>query len=118
MGIFAIVDYMNLSILSASTFLGEDKMSEIQKAKLFKNGGSQAIRIPAQWRFEEDEVFVRFDEDRKELIISQTKPEAMAGFFALLEKLGPISEEEWPAFDRDYPDSPRPGWDALIQIED
>ena len=52
-------------------------MSEIQKAKLFKNGGSQAIRIPAQWRFEEDEVFVRFDEDRNELIISERNPAPM-----------------------------------------
>lgn len=101
---------MNLSILNASTFLGEDKMSEIQKAKLFKNGGSQAIRIPAQWRFEEDEVFVRFDEDRKELIISKSNPAPMARFFALLEKLGPISEDEWPELDRNYPESPRPGW--------
>ncbi len=29
-------------------------MLEIHKAKIFKNGGSQAIRIPAQWRFDSD----------------------------------------------------------------
>lgn len=31
----------------------------MQKAKLFKNGQSQAVRLPKEFRFEGDEVFVR-----------------------------------------------------------
>jgi antitoxin VapB len=31
----------------------------MQTAKLFKNGRSQAVRLPKQFRFEGDEVYVR-----------------------------------------------------------
>jgi antitoxin VapB len=87
----------------------EAQMQEIHKAKIFKNGGSQAIRIPAQWRFNSDEVFVRFDESLNALVITQRHPKPLANFFALAEKLGPIPEDEWPTLDP-IPDSPRPGW--------
>jgi antitoxin VapB len=113
----ATLNGMNLSILYASTTSWEATMREIQKAKIFKNGGSQAIRIPAQWRFDADEVFVRFDESLNALVITERHPKPMANFFALVEKLGPIPEEEWPTLEP-IPDSPRPGWEALIELED
>ena len=31
----------------------------MQKAKLFKNGRSQAVRLPKQFRFDGDEVFIK-----------------------------------------------------------
>ena len=31
----------------------------MQKAKLFKNGNSQAVRLPKAFRFEGDEVFIK-----------------------------------------------------------
>ncbi|MDZ4833745.1 MAG: type II toxin-antitoxin system VapB family antitoxin [Candidatus Melainabacteria bacterium] len=31
----------------------------MKKAKLFKNGQSQAVRLPAEFRFEGDEVYVK-----------------------------------------------------------
>lgn len=31
----------------------------MKRAKLFKNGQSQAVRLPKEFRFEGDEVFVR-----------------------------------------------------------
>ncbi len=34
------------------------KTACIQTTKVFMNGRSQAVRIPAEFRFEEDEVFV------------------------------------------------------------
>jgi antitoxin VapB len=33
-------------------------MPAAQKAKVFRNGRSQAVRIPAEFRFETDEVYV------------------------------------------------------------
>jgi antitoxin VapB len=56
-----------------------------ETAKLFTNGGSQAVRLPAEFRFEGvDEVFVRRDAVTGDLILS-SKP--MRGnwsdFFAL-----------------------------------
>jgi antitoxin VapB len=39
-------------------------------AKLFKTGGSQAVRLPAEFRFEGNEVRVRRDELTGEVILS------------------------------------------------
>lgn len=43
-------------------------------ARLFHNGGSQAVRLPAEFRFEGDEVFVRRDEHSGDVILSKKKP--------------------------------------------
>ena len=40
-------------------------------AKLFNNGGSQAVRLPAEFRFEGDEVFVRRDAITGDVILSR-----------------------------------------------
>ena len=45
-------------------------MSNVRIAKLFRNGGSQAVRLPAEFRFEGDEVYVRRDEATGDVIIS------------------------------------------------
>jgi antitoxin VapB len=42
----------------------------MQTAKLFKNGRSQAVRLPAEFRFEGDEVRIRRDPDTGEVILS------------------------------------------------
>ena len=47
-------------------------------AKLFKNGGSQAVRLPKEFRLEGDEVFVRLDGDT---IILSPKPKSWKDFF-------------------------------------
>jgi len=41
------------------------------KAKLFMNGGSQAVRLPAEFRFEGDEVDVRRDPVTGDVVISK-----------------------------------------------
>ena len=43
----------------------------IQTAKIFLNGRSQAVRLPAQFRFEEEEVYVRRDEATGDVILSR-----------------------------------------------
>ena len=42
-------------------------------ARLFNNGGSQAVRLPAEFRFDGDEVFVRRDERTGDVILSKKK---------------------------------------------
>ncbi len=37
------------------------KRSVIMKAKLFQTGRSQAVRLPKEFRFEGDEVYIRRD---------------------------------------------------------
>jgi len=51
-------------------------------AKLFMTGRSQAVRLPAEFRFEGREVFVRRDERTGDIILSR-KPESWDGLFAL-----------------------------------
>jgi antitoxin VapB len=57
---------------------------ETKVAKLFKNGASQAVRLPAEFRFENNEVFVTRDDLTGDVMLS-TRPGAVAwvDFFAL-----------------------------------
>jgi antitoxin VapB len=42
----------------------------MQTAKLFKNGRSQAVRLPAEFRFDGDEVLIRRDPLTGDVILS------------------------------------------------
>lgn len=42
----------------------------MQTAKLFKNGRSQAVRLPAEFRFEGDEVIIRRDPVTGDVVLS------------------------------------------------
>lgn len=53
-------------------------------AKLFMNGRSQAVRLPVNYRFDCDEVFIRRDPESGDVIISK-KPDSWEDFFKMLE---------------------------------
>ncbi len=55
-----------------------------QVAKLFTNGRSQAVRLPAAYRFNTKEVFIRCDPETGDVILSR-KPATWDGFFAALK---------------------------------
>lgn len=55
-----------------------------QVAKLFTNGRSQAVRLPAAYRFDTKEVFIRQDAETGDVILSR-KPATWDGFFAALK---------------------------------
>jgi antitoxin VapB len=55
-------------------------------AKLFRNGRSQAVRLPVSFRFEGSEVFVRRDPATGDVILSR-RPESWKDFFALTHTL-------------------------------
>ena len=59
-------------------------MSEPRIAKLFKNGASQAVRLPAEFRSDTDEVYVSRDISSGDLVLS-TRPGAktLEAFFSL-----------------------------------
>lgn len=46
-------------------------MPQLSKAKVFMNGRSQAVRIPAEYRFTTDEVYIRRDPNTGDIILSQ-----------------------------------------------
>ena len=62
-------------------------------AKLFATGGSQAVRLPAEFRFEgTSEVFIRRDESTGDVILSTRSPVDWGAFMQLREQLGPAPE--------------------------
>jgi antitoxin VapB len=46
-------------------------MPKTHVAKLFKNGASQAVRLPAEFRFDGDEVYISRDERTQDVILSK-----------------------------------------------
>ncbi len=58
---------------------------ETRTAKLFKNGNSQAVRLPAEFRFSGEEVYVTRDDATGDVILSN-RPGARTwtDFFDLL----------------------------------
>lgn len=55
-----------------------------QVAKLFTNGRSQAVRLPAAYRFAGKEVFIRQDAETGDVILSR-RPATWDGFFMALK---------------------------------
>lgn len=45
-------------------------MAETRVAKLFKNGASQAVRLPADFRFEGSEVYITRDASTGDVVLS------------------------------------------------
>ncbi|MDQ2842433.1 MAG: AbrB/MazE/SpoVT family DNA-binding domain-containing protein [Acidobacteriota bacterium] len=64
-------------------------MEKIEKARVFKNGRSQAVRIPAQYRFKSDEVYIRRNPNTGELILSERPlPPSLDEIYARLDAAG------------------------------
>jgi antitoxin VapB len=62
-------------------------MSKIEKARVFMNGRSQAVRIPAEYRFSTSEVYIRRDPQSGDLILSQA-PGGWGEIYAALDRAG------------------------------
>lgn len=45
-------------------------MIETRVAKIFKNGASQAVRLPADFRFKSQEVYVTRDDQTGDIVLS------------------------------------------------
>jgi antitoxin VapB len=91
---------------------GEKRRPIVQTAKLFKNGRSQAVRLPAEFRFEGDEVYIRRDPVTGDVILSP-RNRKFADWLKMRDKLIAESPQEFedfdiprdqsPAQDRDWP---------------
>jgi antitoxin VapB len=55
-------------------------------AKLFRNGRSQAVRLPSEYRFEGPEVYVRRDPATGDVILSR-RPESWQDLFELMNTI-------------------------------
>ncbi len=61
-------------------------MAQLAKAKVFMSGRSQAVRIPAEFRFIGSEVFIRRDVRNGDVILSQS-PGSLNEILAALHRL-------------------------------
>jgi antitoxin VapB len=66
---------------------GEIMKARVTRAKVFMNGRSQAVRIPAEYRFASDEVYIRRDPQSGDLILSEA-PGDWDEIFAALDRVG------------------------------
>jgi antitoxin VapB len=57
-----------------------------QTAKIFMNGRSQAVRLPAEFRFAEKEVYIRRDPSTGDVVLSR-RPGGWDDFFDLVKTL-------------------------------
>lgn len=55
-------------------------------AKLFRNGRSQAVRLPVEYRFQGSEVYIRRDSLTGDVILSR-RPESWRDYFDFLNNL-------------------------------
>jgi antitoxin VapB len=69
----------------------------MQTAKIFMNGRSQAVRLPAEFRFEGDEVLIRRDPASGDIVLSP-KPVSLNAFFRLRNRLLTESQHEVAEF--------------------
>lgn len=73
-------------------------------AKLFTTGGSQAVLLPIEFRFQGMEVFIRRDPETGEVVLSP-KPTSWQEFFELADRTDipadfMIDREDLPAEER------------------
>lgn len=73
-------------------------------AKLFRNGRSQAVRLPADFRFPGSEVYVRRDPATGDVILSR-RPDSWQDFFDLADSLD--IPEDFLSHRRDLPPQKR-----------
>jgi antitoxin VapB len=63
-------------------------LQETRTAKLFRNGASQAVRLPADFRFVGDQVYISRDPATGDVLLS-SRPGAKTwdDFFALMQQM-------------------------------
>jgi antitoxin VapB len=62
-------------------------------AKLFSTGGSQAVRLPAEFRFDADQVYVRRDARTGDVILSLQARTRWRDFVELRRQLEPVPDD-------------------------
>lgn len=74
-----------------------DREPDQRTVRLFRNGRSQAIRIPKEFEFEGDEVVIAKDESGKLTLEAVKKKPSLLDVLARLEPLPP--EDRFPDID-------------------
>ena len=78
------------------------EVARMQTAKIFKTGGSQAVRLPASFRFDTDEVAIRRDPATGDVILSAHLG-AWTSWSELAQRIGALGPLEEADLDRRQP---------------
>ena len=84
-----------------------------QVAKLFINGRSQAVRLPAAYRFDAKEVYIRQDPENGDVILSR-KPADWNGFLAAISG-NDIPDDFLNGQDRLFTSDSRDPFEGLVE---
>lgn len=82
----------------------------MQTAKLFFNGRSQAVRLPAAFRFDVDEVYIRQDETTGDVILSK-KPSDWNSFLTVASNIKSSDELTIERDNTEHLRDPFEGWE-------
>jgi len=77
----------------------------LRTAKLFRNGRSQALRLPADYRFQGSQVYVRRDPATGDVTLLR-RPESWQDFFELMKTIDVPEDflaDRQDAVDLEYP---------------
>ena len=69
----------------------------MQTARIFNNGNSQAVRLPKEFRFEEDEVIIKRIGDMVILLPAKYNVESL---LTMLKEIGPMEIEREQAMEQ------------------
>jgi antitoxin VapB len=80
-----------VGILIGIIYSNHEELQMTSTAKLFMTGRSQAVRLPAEFRFEGSEVFIRRDSATGEVILSK-RATSWAQLFSALDSFQPVAD--------------------------
>jgi antitoxin VapB len=83
-------------------------MSAHKTAKLFTHGGSQAVRLPKEFRFQGGEVRIRKEGDK---VILEPLVRDWDAFWAKIDRLAEEAGEDFPDRPPQPPADPAPSFD-------
>lgn len=90
----------------------QSKQATPTTAKIFMNGRSQAVRLPKDFRFDSDEVYISRDEMTGNVILSK-KPLKTYSWDKVFQAIGTLTAEDVAGF-LDTPKDDRPPQDPFL----
>lgn len=82
-------------------------MAEVKerRAKIFRNGRSRAVRIPAEFQLDADEVYLRQSENGEIIISSLSRTEALLEHLRRVRRESPLwLEDDFPVIEDPLPE--------------
>lgn len=76
-----------------------DRQANTQRARLFRNGRSQAVRIPKEFELEGEEVTIRREADGSLTLVPERRQRSPREIIEWLRKQPPLAADDFPEID-------------------